>query len=511
MARDEAYPGEQVAVTELMEQTICEQFDDFRISYTGIQRGERAVCVESDAFPSTLPFETERTLEELESVLAAVGVTDVVVYCEGSYYGIVVDYQNWNGELTGDEEVLGDTKVQIELVPANCVGEESSQWLYLQLDAAELENMAVSNWYGITFYYMASEEQLMLHAQVQGWRFAYLPEAEQYEVCSYRILRDGEQERLQDAYRINSTLNVGEETECRSVSRIGPDTGFVKAVIYDVGQALCVGIFEAFSYDKGQPVQERLAAFFDFGLPYTAGRPRVRAARDYWIIRTEIMNFVNGYGLGSETRDHIHIVLSHWHLDHCILAQLLTTELAHTVWHVPCDGLGPSALRIRNHIEANGGKVEAVVGPFDALSLMGNGNLRYGKIDFGFKRHPVPAVVRASRHPHHHGMYMIVELISGSKLFLGGDCTYAGINARLKAKGFTHLQASHHGGNYALAPAARNWKDIPCPAGNGGVLICSCGPYAQQHHPNQAVLTDHSNAGWARLHVTDNSGGYTVR
>lgn len=509
MDRDEARPGEREELGVLMEETIRDWLENFEISYRDVYSGATDIWVDSDVRFGGWDVEITCILEELEAVLDEAGIGDVAVYYEESYYGIVVDYQNWNGELSGDAEVWGDIQVQLELIYADHEGEENSQWLYLQLDAAELENMAVSNWYGIRVYRMLSEEQGRFWAGVYNWRHAHLAGG-QYAACSYEMLEEEEQERLAAAYRIDSSPDFGAE-EDQIVGRIGYDTAFAKAEIYDVGQALCVGIFEAFSYDGGQHVQERLAAFFDFGIPYTAGRPRPGAARDYQTICAEIAAFVNSYGRGRETRDRIHIVLSHWHLDHCILAKCLTAnELSHTVWHVPCEGLGPSARGIRSHIVANGGRVEALADHFDALHLEGNENLRYGKIDYGFKRNQPPAVIRASRHPHHHGMYMIVELESGNKLFLSGDCTYAGISGRLKAEGFHYLQASHHGGNYALSPASRNFGDIPRPAGGGG-LICSCGPYSEQHHPNQAVLADHGNAGWTAVHVTQVCGRCTIR
>lgn len=510
MDRDEAYPGEREDLRELLAQTVCDQLEQYDIFYPTVQSDAFSVWADIDRQFSVWDVETGAILEELEAALAEAGITDAAVYYEEACYGIAVDYQNWNGELSAGAEVWGDIQVQFEVVSEENIGGETFQWLTLYPDAAELENIMISSWYRISLCRVASEEQARRLAEAHGCRYAHLSDDGQYVVRSYELLDEERQEELEAAYAIGSTPDGGEEEDLM-VGRIGYDTEFSKAEIYDVGQALCVGIFEAFSYDGGRHIQERLAAFFDFGLPYTAGRPRRGAAGDYQTICAEIAAFVNGYGRGRETRDRIHIVLSHWHLDHCILAQCLTAELAHTVWHVPCEGLGPSALRIRSHIVANGGKVEAMAGPFDALALSGNANLRYGKIDFGYKRHPNPAVVRASKHPHHHGMYMIVQLKSGSKLFLSGDCTYAGINHVLKAEGFTCLQASHHGGNYGLPPAVRNYGDIPHPAGGGRSVVCSCGPYAEQHHPNQAVLNEHGMAGWAALHVTHNSGRYTVR
>lgn len=508
MDRDETYPGEREDLRELLAQTVCDQLEYYGIFYPTVQSDAFSVWADIDRQFSAGDVETGAILEELEAALAEAGITDVTVYYEESCYGIAVDYQYWDGELSAGAEVWGDIQVQFEVVSEENLGGETFQWLNLYPDAAELENIMISSWYRISLRRVASEEQARIMGEAYGYRYAYLPDYRQYVVCSYELLDEEKQEELEAAYAIGSTPGGGEEDELM-VGRISYDTEFSKAEIYDVGQALCVGIFEAFSYDGGQHIQERLAAFFDFGLPYIAGRPRTKAARDYQSICAEIAAFVNGYGRGRETRDRIHIVLSHWHLDHCILAKCLTAELAHTVWHVPCEGLGPSALRIRSHIVANGGRVETVAGSFTGLPLLGNANLRYGKIEFGFRYPSNPAVVRASKHPHHHGMYMIVQLKSGSRLFLSGDCTYAGINARLKGEGFHYLQASHHGGDYGLSPAVKNYGDIPHPE-PGGVLICSCGPFSEQHHPNQAVLNDHGSAGWTTQHITKKGHRYTV-
>lgn len=489
-------------------------------------------------------------LQFLDETLKEWGIEDIAVYFEpGLFYGIAVDYEYWDGTLLEERQ---NVYVQFELVDKELIepfinpeislsmefrtpetmqvfdvfrkegvhgenfmrmksdflGGHDSGWICIALDATELENINISNWYELKIYRIGLEENIVYYMNDFEWRYGYhIPVREPEFACSCKFVDESVQDALQELYTIASSPDTtrGEQFQ----NGISADTEFGKVEIFNAGQALCVGIYELFGYTETK--QNRLAAFFDFGIPYTAGRPRPNMAPDYQAICNEIADFANGYGRGKETREHIHIILSHWHLDHCILALTMTTELAHTIWHVPCEGLGPAAQNICSHIVQYGGKINAVVGPATALYLEGNQNLQFGKIDFGSKRDPDPRIVRASRHPHHHGMYLIVELKDGRKVFLSGDCTYAGIDRELKGEGFQYLQASHHGGNYALRPAVRNVGDIPKPGRQAVGVIYSSGPYSKHHHPDQASIYEHHAAGWPAYHITNNHRKYTIQ
>lgn len=489
-------------------------------------------------------------LQFLDETLKEWGIEDIAVYFEpGFFYGIAVDYEYWDGTLSEEQQ---KAYVQFELVDKELIepfinpeislsvecrtpetmqvfdvfrkegvhgenfmrmksgflGGHGSGWIFMALDETELENINISNWYELKIYRIGLEENMVYYMDDFDWRYGYrIPVPEPEFACFYKVADESVQDALQELYEIASSPDSAGSGQFQNGIRA--NTEFGKIEIFNVGQALCVGIYELFGYTEKK--QNRLAAFFDFGIPYTAGRPRPNMAPDYQAICNEIADFANGYGRGKETRDHIHIILSHWHLDHCILALTMTTELAHTIWHVPCEGLGPAAQKICSHIVQYGGKINAVVGPATALCLEGNQNLQFGKIDFGSKRHPNPRIVSASRHPHHHGMYLIAELKDGRRVFLSGDCTYAGIDSELKKIGFQYLQASHHGGNYALRPAVRNAGDIPKPGGQAVGVIYSSGPYSKHHHPDQASINEHQAAGWPAYHITYNNGKCTIQ
>lgn len=543
------YPQEDVdAFLDEMQQVMEEQLEKQSVACEGIVCNDREIYVESGTILDACNYEVEELLFSLTDVMEKYGFTDTDVYYTASYYGIAVEHMDWDGTLSSEEpssglmlfELVDEQAVRPFLdshAPLSAVHQspdaaralnafrkggiqgadfqqEKSYFLggldplcfYMALDRTEMEeNISVSNWYDIEIYQILSEGEIPDFKYGPKWNRGYvLGSGNRWCFCSYKFLDEDLHDSLEKLYTIGDSDDTGKD---RNVNWIQEYTEFSRVQVYNAGQALCVGIFGLFGSEK--KTQERLAVFFDFGIPYVGNRPRPNAAPDYQKICNEIASFVNGSGGNRETRAHLHIVLSHWHLDHCILAECMSRELAHTIWHVPYEGLGPSAQRIRSHIVSNGGRVYPSVGPFDALHI--NENLVYGKIDYGFKRDPNPRVVRNSRHLHHHGMYLVVNLESGKKVLLSGDCTYAGINGSIRAHGFHCLQASHHGGNYALAPAVRNAADIPVPAAGALDVVYSCGPYSEQHHPSIASVQEHAQAGWTSYHATHTMGGYTIQ
>lgn len=538
------YPEEGEILMRQLPESMEERLEEFSFEHGEIICDGARLYIESSGTPGVWDPVVEALLQFLDETIKDVGIEDIFVYYEGAYYGLAADYEYWDGTLSGGRQ---NVWMQFELVSKEAIepfinpetplsgrcrnpkaeqvfdayrregvhgadfirlkpdflGELDAAWIYVALDAAELENIYLSNWYELKIYRTTSEVQMTYFMEVWGLRYGYEPVREKEALCSCEPLDESIQEILEELYMIEPTTDNGEG---QSQNWISPNTEFGKVEIFDVGQALCVGIYELFGYaDKKK---NRLAAFFDFGIPYTGRHARPAAARDYQTICNEIAAVVNRNG--KETREHIHIVLSHWHLDHCILALQLKTELAHTIWHVPCEGIGPSAQRIYSHIIRWGGKINAVAGLAIDLWLEGNANLRFGKIDYGSKRDPNPSIVKASRHLHHHGMYLIVQLKSGNRVFLSGDCTYAGINDGVKAES-EYLQASHHGGNYALRPAVRDQNDIPIPSGQAGEVIYSSGPYPVHHHPDPASIQDHAAAGWPSYYITCGNGGRTIQ
>ncbi len=541
------YPEEGEILMQQLPESMEEELEAHSIEFGKIICDDVGLCIESSNTLAVWDPIVEALLQFLDETIKDVGIEDIFVYYELAYYGIAVDYEYWDGTLAGSvqnewmqfelvnkewiepfinpktplsmiyrtpdveqvfdafrrEGIYGSDFMQMK---SELLGKADTMWIYVAMDEAELEEIAISNWYELKLYRMVSEEQTAYFTEVLELRYGYAPVQERGAVCSYKFLDESVQDILQELYEIAPSPDT---RGGQSQNQVSSNTEFGKVQIFNAGQALCVGIYELFGYTKTK--QNRLAAFFDFGIPYTAGRPMPNAAPDYQMICNEIAAFVNGYGRGKETRDHIHIILSHWHLDHCILALTLTTELAHTIWYVPCEGLGPSAQTLRSHIVKYGGRVNPIVGPAADLWLEGNQDLRFGKIDYGSKRDPNPGIVRASKHPHHHGMYLIVKLKSGNRVFLSGDCTYAGINSVIKGEGFEYLQASHHGGNYALRPAVRYVNDIPKPARSAVGVIYSSGPYSKHHHPDTASINEHNAAGWPAYHITHNNGRCTIQ
>lgn len=276
-------------------------------------------------------------------------------------------------------------------------------------------------------------------------------------------------------------------------------TVFSRACVFDVGQALCVGLYT--TLPSGQ---FSLCGFFDLGLPHVAGTARANYAPEYQRICRHFLN-------ATYHGDILNIILSHWHYDHFLLAYALETSLGSTWWYVPNTPVPAfSPQRVLNHIQDhNGTLVFAPDPPQVSVPYCGNPNLLITKMDY------VPPGNRPD-HIHHHSLYAQLLLQPDParpnlSVFLAGDCTYAGIDANARAAGYDYLQASHHGGIYYEPPAQADINDIPQPNGPASTVIYSCN---QNHnhlgHPLPGTVADHTARGWGTVHDTEVNGSLVI-
>lgn len=354
-------------------------------------------------------------------------------------------------------------------------------YYYMRVNNAELPYIDIGSWYLIS---MLSDSAGSGASTDYG---TLLDEELQNRVVSTvrEELSPLTQEKLREIFSIYQTDDDEEE----QANDITANTEVSRVCIYNMGQALCVGIFN----EAGA-----LTATFDFGLPYVASRAIQNLATDF-------QNFINdlkGVFPNDRSRGNITVILSHWHMDHCIMATLLGGELLHhTKWIVPSDGLGVAAQKVRHHIQNCQGSVRTVSDDVVDTAVNACRNICFGKINLR-----VPG--KNTSHPHHHGIYLRIRTQADSTIFLAGDCTYKAINQVVRENsgaGYTFLQASHHGGDYALRPADRDISHIPCPA-QGGVVIYSAGPYSKHHHPSGQSDADYNNCGWTAQHNTHTDG-----
>lgn len=349
---------------------------------------------------------------------------------------------------------------------------------YLILPEPFLEDLSMGMWYELLLGEGGEFEGALIHAPD--------PMGDYQEILvsggGSLIDDDALQARLSELYSIEEIPEKMEDHEVQLQAGIQADTQFYCAAVYDVGQALCVGLAD----ENGS-----LAGFFDFGMPYVGRTPLVGRAPG--------LPMIAGFLAELAPRVHIPVLLSHWHMDHCILAKALPWELHHTRWIAPTNGIGPAAQQIRTIIQNNGGTLQTIAGSASSLWLNGNQNLQYGKVN-------LPADYP---HPHHHCLYLRMALKSGNTVFLAGDATYYGIiniNRTNNGRGYTYLQASHHGGNYSLPPIHRQPTDIPLTDGQAQDVIFSAGAYTTHHHPSAQSIADYAAQGWVNPYNTHMSG-----
>jgi hypothetical protein len=245
-----------------------------------------------------------------------------------------------------------------------------------------------------------------------------------------------------------------------------PTSTFSEAIVFDVGQALMVALVD----------QNDLRGFFDFGLPNAFNK---RYLPNYNLIAAATAALIrNSTRLST-------IIISHTHTDHINMAfQVPDSYLLD--WHVPSNS-SPSWTRISALIQQAGGSV-TVYTPYSAMPNWGNISIQ--KIN-----------TPTSYHPHANGIFAELNLSSGNRVLLPGDCILSRVAAAVGPNyTYTYLQASHHGGVYFLPSDESNPGGIPAP---NPVMSCICYSYSQpntHHHPSYDA--NYWQMGWTNAQLT---------
>ena len=270
---------------------------------------------------------------------------------------------------------------------------------------------------------------------------------------------------------------TGEERPLSAPAPFNAGTTFDEAFIYNVGQALLVGLFD----------QGLLRGFFDFGLPdgfnkrhFLAPGCNAAAAAIQWLI-------ANNPTTSS-------IILSHWHLDHTNMA-VQVPACYNLNWYAPSGYSSPSAMKINHFIAANGGTLTL----YTAVSAMPN-------FGINLSIHKITTV--GSTHPHHNGIFAELVFANGNKTMLAGDCLLSAVSAAATAAPYHYMQASHHGGVYYRTAAARNPADIPAclPPPAGFALVYYSYSFPNRHH-HPSYVADYIGQGWVNRRDTHGAPG----
>ncbi|MCL2703363.1 MAG: hypothetical protein FWE91_07145 [Defluviitaleaceae bacterium] len=259
----------------------------------------------------------------------------------------------------------------------------------------------------------------------------------------------------------------------------------IRAVrIQYVGAGLCAGL-----YDDG----DALMGFFDLGcIPggVSAGL-RDAAIRN----RDAIIQLLR-------TSPGLTVVISHWHNDHVNLIHALHkidsgAELFKNGILIVPDSDAPSKLKVQSYFKTTA-TIHTIAHSFPGGGTHVSANVVLGKVDaYDIAKNGM------NRHPHHHGLYMhITHHPSKTYALLAGDCTYSGIQKPvlddIQNGSRCWLQASHHGGDYALAPESqtdRRLKIPKCPTISKSSAIYSANGLTYGH-PDSDVMIQHIGRGW---------------
>lgn len=322
--------------------------------------------------------------------------------------------------------------------------------------------------------------------------------------CLITLLNDDMQQRL---FALSSLTEINAQN-LSNENAILQNTAFSRACVFDMGQALCVGLYSSLPPSQSGQPQFALNGFFDFGLPHISGRPHPNYARDYNRVFRQFVHTC------IQPRRMVDIILSHWHYDHYLLAVPLQNYLGSTRWFAPNSRISAFMPQTAlNLIEDHNGTLTYALPIQVSVPFHGNPNLLVSKMDY----------VPEGNHPdhiHHHSLYAQLHLSSGTDVFLAGDCTYAGINNNARTgftpnSGYHYLQASHHGGDYSLPPATADSNDIPLPvaAGNPQVIYSCNRAHNHLGHPLQNSVNDHDTRGWSanNCHITEHNGSLVIR
>lgn len=245
--------------------------------------------------------------------------------------------------------------------------------------------------------------------------------------------------------------------------QFNPTSTFDNAIVFNVGQALMVGLFD----------QNSLLGFFDFGLPDSFNK---RYLSNYNLIAAATAALIrNSASLST-------VIISHFHVDHINMAAQVPDSYS-LDWHVPSNS-SPRWTQISARIRRAGGSVTL----YDPQTATPN----WGALSIQRIHHLL------SRHPHANGIFAELMLSSGNRVLLPGDCILSMVAAAVGSLNYTYtyLQASHHGGVYFLSLAERIPSAIPAPIPVSAMPhICYSYSYPNTHH-HPSCTADYQQVGW---------------
>lgn len=416
-----------------------------------------------------------------------------------------MDFYGYAGEIITEDEGEYRQGIEFSLVPREILdgmlqvqggrdmppesklrtlGNEPVYYFHGYMSEVVLSEIESGGWYGIGLFdeNVPNSFEGILFDQIE--KEEWPPQTEKKFAKLYG-LSDFEVENLTNLY-IASTVNdsFGETPYCADANEpIGMVT------IYDVGQALCVGIKQQNEHGTADPI-----VFFDFGIPHTAGHAKPQEAVELGTIVSYVDTLAS---LGCQ----IKIILSHWHLDHVLIFNYIAQASFQKIRVYAPDRLEPSTVPIYNYVKSLVPAHEFLITnrAFAGVTLYTNENIILNKTD-GYH-----GAGRVRPHIHHYCYGMEVSLISGTNILLTGDGTYGLYLPLTKEKQYTVLQASHHGGNFAVNFTAAA-VDIPQPK-DEAIVVYSYGPNTYGH-PDQRYVDMHTQRGW--ITMFDTSGNVDI-
>ena len=303
---------------------------------------------------------------------------------------------------------------------------------------------------------------------------------------------------LRQVYKIEPESDNGNDRVI--TTSIDSKTNFTNVFVLDVGAALCVTIYAETIINKKK--SSYLAAVFDMGTTDKLSKSKITKIKLTQIgnLSSVQRNQAELYHLLNSINYPIDIFISHWHADHINFAVFCTQILKDNFWknaifHVP-ETEAPSATTIQNRLK----KAKAPAKNWNVYKTYlceqspqlyeFNDRFVMGKVDCSKKEHP-----------HHHGIFVDMCLISKKAILLSGDCTYAGIwDKQDEPDKYDYLQVCHHGGDYSLPPwngKKKRKRDIFVPVAykKHDIAVASADG-ASYGHPTDESIKAHQAKGW---------------
>lgn len=368
-------------------------------------------------------------------------------------------------------------------------------YLTVWFDDSEIKQIKLTSWYNIT---ITGSEGYDCYVE----SFVYVDGNRTITKCYVEESPQKENLTLETLFRLRSIDEDNHPSADEQLKQINNKTLFYGVNIYYVGAALCVGFYSAVDNVLGLYGPQRNEGYFDFG--FSSGRE----CHDTFIQDKAIIADLNLETIKADliSQPEKTIIISHWHKDHIsIVGHILSAEYdafwAKSCWYAPVTTSMVANIVAMKLRESNRIKVLPNSKPANnyVYTINGNPNLTYGKID-AFPDNP---------HPHHHGIYACIRFVDqagyvGETILLTGDCTYSGIPTSQKVS-IAYLQASHHGGNYALSPSEGD-RTVHIPVPSNDPKYCRSVIYsangATHGHPKGNFVMEHYDAGWTIRYFT---------